>query len=95
MLGELDRADGIFRCSICFDLLGPVLGDGSAADHDLDARPQAFLVQLLDHFTLADHGGGEQGAHADDLGIDLQCLADDLLGGLVHTEVHDFETGGG
>src|SRR5512133_1522880 len=78
---QLHCANSIFRSAIGFDLLGPILGDRSAADHDLDARSQAFLIDLFDHFALTDHRVGEQCAHANEVGVDLQCLADDLVGG--------------
>ena len=60
---------------------------GAPPTMHLDARAQTFLIQLFDYFALTDHRGGEQRAHADDLRIDLQCLADDLFSRLVHAQV--------
>ena len=71
----------------------PLAGDGRAADHDLDL--QAAFGSLVDDLLLLDHGGGQQGGEADDVGVDLCGLVQDGRGADVNAQVVDLEAGGG
>src|SRR5512135_1509239 len=44
-LGQGDRADGVLAVTVCADFFGVLLGDGRAADKDLDLFPDARLLE--------------------------------------------------
>ena len=54
----------------------------------LKGRPA--LLDHLDDLALLFHGRGEQGAHADDVGVELLGLGDERLGGHVAAQVGDL-----
>src|SRR5690606_26206549 len=83
-----DAVVGVFGVGVGADLVGPALGAGGAADHGLVG--QAAVLDGLDDLLLLLHGGGEQGAHADDVGVELLGARDEGLGGDVAPQVGDL-----
>src|SRR5574341_2295189 len=48
LLGDVDRADGVFRKTVRPDGLDPVARDGRAAHHHSELLSQSFLLQYFD-----------------------------------------------
>src|SRR5450759_856583 len=84
----LDPVVGVLGVGVGADLVGPALRAGGAADHGLVG--QALVSDGPYDLALLLHGGGEQGAHADDVSVLFLGPGDEARGGHVAAEVADL-----
>src|SRR5450759_3973715 len=83
----LDPVAGVLGVGVGADLVGPALRAGGAADHGLVG--QALVLHGPYDPALLLHGGGQQGAHADHVGVLFGGPGDEDSGGHVAAEVGD------
>src|SRR5918992_505100 len=93
LLGLLDGGRRVGRVPVGPDRVGVLLGDRRAADHDGDLLANAGLLERVDVRLEHRHRRREEGREADDVGLVLVDLLDELLRRHVHAQVDDRETG--
>ncbi len=85
---------GVLAVAVGPDLVGPFLGDGGAADQDLEAIPQAAFLQPGQDAALVDHRRRQQGGQADQIGVGVHGRVDETVDFNVRAQVDDFKAVG-
>src|ERR1039458_6997089 len=83
---------GVLAVAIGADFVGEHLADGGSADGHLDSG-EAGGFKTIDHRFHVGHGGGQQGAHPNDIGFALFGSGPEFVDALVHADIMHFEAG--
>src|ERR1039458_2848343 len=89
---EVHGGGGVLAVAIGADFVGEHLADGCPADGHLDLG-EAGGPETIDHRFHVSHGGGQQGAHPNDIGFALFGGGHEFVDALVHADIMHFEAG--
>src|SRR3974390_2899483 len=87
---QIHRARSIGSVAVSANLVRVHLADGRSANSRLDMA-QALLFEAINYRLHVSHGGGEQRAHANDIGFILGGSSQELVHVLVHPDVIHLE----
>ena len=93
VLGGLDRDRGVAAVGVGTHRVGEGLVQRRAADQDDIVVADALLLHRVDHDLHVGHGRGEQGRHAQDVGLVLLQRLQILVDVAVDAEVDHLEPG--